>query len=87
MVFWFCVYRNRRRNRCTAAPKINYKLRPASEPLKAFIFYEEPLEPLKCLFGPLSAFIFTFEPLFFSFCQKNACYLGFGVHFYLEKVF
>ena len=38
------------------------------KPLKAFILREEPLEPLKCLFGPLSAFIFTFEPLFSAFC-------------------
>ena len=48
--------------------------RPPNEPLKplkAFILDEEPLEPLKCLFGPLSAFIFTFEPLFFAFCQKK----------------
>ena len=64
--------------------------RPLSEPLKplkAFILDEEPLEPLKCLFGPLSAFIFTFEPLFFAFCPKNARYFGFGVHFYPEKIF
>ena len=64
--------------------------RPLSEPwkpLKAFILDEEPIEPLKCLFGPLSAFISTFEPLFSAFCPQNAHYLGFGVHFYREKVF
>ena len=48
--------------------------RPLSEPLKplkAFILDEEPLEPLKCLFGPLSDFIFSFEPLFATFCPKD----------------
>ena len=65
-------------------------LRPLSEPLKplkAFILNEEPLEPLKCLFGPLSAFIFTFEPLFSAFCPQNTHYLCFGVNFTQKRSF
>ena len=61
--------------------------RPPSEPLKAFILDEEPLEPLKCLFGPLSDFIFTFEPLFAAFCPQNVHNLGFGVNFCSVQVF
>ena len=48
--------------------------RPPSEPLKAFILDEEPLEPLKCLFGPLTDFIFTFGPLFTAFSTQNLTY-------------
>ena len=48
---------------------------------KAFILDEEPLEPLKCLFGPLSAFISTLEPLFPTFCQKKFALSWFRTEF------
>ena len=40
-------------------PSIIINCRPLSKPLKACIFYKEPLNRL---FGPLSEFIFTHEP-------------------------
>ena len=63
---------------------IDYEYRPLSEalkPLKAFILEVEPLEPLKCIFGPLSDLIFSFEIFFAAFCPKNWYFPIFGGHF------
>ena len=51
------------------------------KPLKACILDEEPLEPLKFLFGPLSDIIFTFEPSLAAFRPQNVQNLSFGEHF------